>query len=575
MDNKKIVDMNEEGSQSQLQEKYLQTLDAIEDGCVLQGTVAQIVGDTVFVDVGYKSEGRLSLNDFDNPPNVGDVVSVLVVKKEGRGGQIQLSSKLANEKNTANKLEEAFNIKQPVEGKFVSVIKGKEEDKISGYEISLVGGYKGFCPLSKADVNRIDDPEKLIGLKDYFIVEKFNKNPRLKSVVNRKAVMLAQIEETKRDFFEHIAVGDVVEGTVKSFTSFGVFFDLGGFDGLLHLNDMSWGRISKPKDIFKKGERLRLRVINIDKDAQKINLSLKDMTADPWSNFEDKYHLQQVISGKIVKITDFGAFVEMEPGIEGLSHISELSWTAHVSHPSDLFKVGDEVQAKILGYDIGARRVSLGIRQAQENPWDKLAEKYPIGTRLTRPVVKVTQSGAFINLEEGIDAFLPVDSISWTEKIKDARTVIKQGEEKEVIVTKVDPVMHRIRLSLRDVNDNPWGTLKNNYPKGSIISSEVVQIEENGIKVKVVGDIETVIMKNALQTEDDESGASAIMKYKVGDKVDALVVDINPAQNKLILSVRGAVAKERKMEYEKYMASSSDGEDSYTLLDIFSKKEDN
>ena len=474
-----------------------------------------------------------------------------------------------------NKLEEAFNTKQPVEGKFVSVIKGKEEDKISGYEVSLVGGYKGFCPLSKADVNRIDDPEKLIGLKDYFIVEKFNKNPRLKSVVNRKAVMLAQIEETKRDFFEHIAVGDVVEGTVKSFTSFGVFFDLGGFDGLLHLNDMSWGRISKPKDIFKKGERLRLRVINIDKDAQKINLSLKDMTADPWSNFEDKYHLQQVISGKIVKITDFGAFVEMEPGIEGLSHISELSWTAHVSHPSDLFKVGDEVQAKILGYDIGARRASLGIRQAQENPWDKLAEKYPIGTRLTRPVLKVTQSGAFINLEEGIDAFLPVDSISWTEKIKDARTVIKQGEEKEVIVTKVDPAMHRIRLSLRDVNDNPWVTLKNNYPKGSIISSEVVQIEENGIKVKVVGDIETVIMKNALQTEDDESGASAIMKYKVGDKVDALVVDINPAQNKLILSVRDAVAKERKMEYEKYMASSSDGEGSYTLLDIFSKKEDN
>lgn len=574
MDNKKIVDLNEEGSQSQLQEKYLKSLDTIEDGCVISGRVAQIVGDTVFVDVGYKSEGRLSLSDFDNAPNVGDTIQVLVVKKEGRGGQIQLSSKLANEKNSASKLEEAFNAKSPVEGKFVGIIKGKEGEKVSGYEVSLPGGYKGFCPLSKADINRIEEPEKLIGTKDYFIVEKFVKNPHLKSVVNRRAYLEAQINETKKEFFDHIAVGDVVEGAVKSFTSFGAFFDLGGFDGLLHLNDMSWGRISKPKDLFKKGDRLRLRVINVDKDAQKINLSLKDMTADPWSNFEEKYKLEQIVEGKIVKITSFGVFVELEPGIEGLCHISELSWTIHVTNPNDIFKIGDEVSAKILGYDIGARRVSLGIRQAQENPWDKIVEKYAIGTKLTRPVVKVTQSGAFINLEEGIDGFLPASELSWTEKINDARTVVKQGEEKEVIVTKVDPSARRIRLSLRDATDNPWAILKNNYPKGSIISAEIINILENGIQVKVVGDIETVINRNALITDENESGVSVLSKYKPGDKVNALVVDINPSQNKLILSVRDAVAKERKDEYEKYMATSTETEGSYTLADILSKKDE-
>ena len=574
MDNKKIVDLNTEGSQSQLQEKYLKSLDTIEDGCVINGQVAQIVGDTVFIDVGYKSEGRLSLSEFDTVPNVGDTIQVLVVKKEGRGGQIQLSSKLANEKNSASKLEEAYSAKVPVEGKFVGVIKGKEGDKISGFEVSLPGGYKGFCPLSKADVNRIEEPEKLIGTKDYFIVEKFVKNPHLKSVVNRKAYLEAQINETKKEFFEHIAVGGVVEGAVTSLTSFGVFFDLGGFDGLLHLNDMSWGRISKPKDIFKKGDRLRLRVINVDKDAQKINLSLKDMTVDPWSNFEEKYKLEQIVTGKIVKLTSFGVFVELEPGVEGLSHISELSWTIHVTNPGDVFKVGDVVDAKILGYDIGARRVSLGIRQAQENPWDKIVEKYAVGTKLTRPVVKVTQAGAFVNLEEGIDGFLPAESLSWTERITDARTVVKQGDEKEVVVMKVDPNARRIRLSIRDASDNPWAILKNNYPKGSLIQAEVVNVLENGIQVKVVGDIETVINKNALITDENENAMSVLSKYKPGDKVNAIVVDCNPSQNKLILSVRDAVLKERKDEYEKYMATSTEEEGSYTLADILSKKDE-
>lgn len=573
MEDNKKVDFKEEGAQSQLQEKYLQALDNIEDGCTAVGTVAQIVGDTVFIDVGYKSEGRLPLSDFDNVPNVGDKVSVLVVKKEGRGGQIQLSSKLAREKHSGSDLEAAFQNKTPVEGKFQALIKGKDADKISGYEIKLSGEYKGFCPLSKADINRIDNPESLIGEKDYFIIEKFYKNPRLKSVVNRKEYLLAQVNEIKRDFFNNIAVGDVVEGTVKSFTSFGIFLDLGGFDGLLHLNDMSWGRISKPKEVFKKGDRFRLRVINIDKDAQKINLSLKDMTADPWNNFEEKYALEQIVSGKIVKITAFGVFVELEPGIEGLAHISELSWTAHITHPNDIYKVGDEVSAKILGYDIGARRVSLGIRQAQENPWQKIEEKYSIGAKYTRKVVKVTPAGAFVELEEGIDGFLPADALSWTEKVKDARTVISVGEEKEVIITKVDPESRRIRLSIKEASDNPWVTLKQTYPKGSLITAEVTSVLENGVAVKVIGDIESVINKGNLIASEEDTPQNVLSKYKAGDKITAMVMDISPAQNKLILSVREAANKEKKSEYERYVSQDNE-EKAFTLADLLDNKED-
>lgn len=574
MEDNKKVDLTREETQSQLQEKYLQALDNIEDGCVVEGIVAAVAGDTVFVDVGYKSEGRLPLSDFDNPPEVGDKISVLVVKKEGKGGQIQLSSKLASEKTYLKNLEEAYENKQPVEGKFVSLIKSKEGDKISGYEVKLMGDYKAFCPLSKADVNKINKPEDFLGKKDYFLIEKFYKNPRLKSVVNRKAYLEAQINEIKKEFFDNVSEGDVVEGTVKSYTSFGAFIDLGGFDGLLHVNDMGWGRVSKPREVFKKGESYQLRVVGIDREKQKINLSYKDMTADPWLNFEEKYKLDDIVEGKIVKITAFGVFVELEPGIEGLSHVSELSWTTHITHPSELFKIGDTVKAKILGYDVGARRISLGIRQTQENPWTTMAEKYPIGTRLTRPIVKVMQAGAFVNLEDGIDGFIPSDSISWTEKVKDARSVLNVGDEKEVVVVKVDTDAHRIRLSLRDTDDNPWANLKNNYPKGSIIEAEVVSVNDNGITVKVEGDIETTINKNNLIENKEENASNVLSKYTVGDKISAMVVDIVPSQNRLLLSVRDAAQKERKDEYAKYVSSSED-EGAFTLADILDKKDDN
>lgn len=574
MEDNKKVDLTREETQSQLQEKYLQALDNIEDGCVLEGTVAAITGDTVFVDVGYKSEGRLSLEDFDNLPEVGDKISVLVVKKEGRGGQIQLSSKLATAKSDLKALEEAYEAKQPVEGKFIAIVKSKEGDKISGFDVKLLGDYKAFCPLSKADVNRVKKPEDFIGKKDYFIIEKFYKNSRLKSIVNRKAYLDSQINEIKKEFFDSVQVGDVVEGTVKSYTDFGIFVDLGGFDGLLHMNDMAWGRISNPRDSFKKGEKYQLRVVGIDKDKQKINLSYKDMTADPWLSFEEKYHLDDIVEGKIVKLTDFGVFVELEPGVEGLAHVSELSWTTHVSHPSELFKVGDTVKVKILGYDIGARRISLGVRQTQANPWDTIKDKYPVGTRLTRPIVKVMQAGAFVNLEEGIDGFIPSDSISWTEKVKDAREVLKVGEEKEVVVSKVDTEGRRIRLSLRDTNDNPWAALKNNYPKGSIIEAEVTAILDNGISVKVEGDIEATINKHNLIENEEENLNTVLSKYNVGDKISAMVVDIAPQQNRLLLSVHDAAMKERKDEYARYVNSAED-EGSFTLADIFEKKDDN
>ncbi|MFA6891161.1 MAG: S1 RNA-binding domain-containing protein, partial [Sphaerochaetaceae bacterium] len=368
-----VKEMDEKKTKlQQMQDDYLKSLDEIEDGQLVTGTVVQVNDETVFLDVGYKSEGRIPRSEFTEIPNVGDKVEVVIVQKEGKGGQIVVSKKRADYQKRTEELKAASENHTPVMGKFDKVIKG-------GYEVDLGGDYRGFCPLSKADVVRVEDPETMIGVSDYFMIDKFHSGARLKSVVNRREYLDQKIKENKEKFFANVKIGDVVEGVVKSFTSFGAFIDLGGFDGLLHINDMSWGHVTRPKDFVKKGQVVRLRLINIDPETQKINLSLKHMSEDPWTTFEQHYHVGDVIKQKVTKITNFGAFIELEPGIEGLAHISEMSWTKRINNPSEILKVGDVVEAKILGYDLDKKRVSLGLKQLQENPWDTIAERYPIG----------------------------------------------------------------------------------------------------------------------------------------------------------------------------------------------------
>jgi len=561
------VDVKMTKMQNLLQEEYLKSLDGIEDGQLVTGTVVQVNNEFVFVDVGYKSEGRISLDEFPSVPEVGDEVKVVIISKEGKGGQIIVSKKRADFKERTDELKAAAETRSPVLGKFDKVIKG-------GCEVDLGGEYKGFCPLSKADVVRVEDPETMIGISDYFIIDKFHGGTKLKSVVNRREYLDLKIKENKEKFFSTVQIGDVVEGVVKSFTSFGAFIDLGGFDGLLHINDMSWGHVTRPKDFVKKGQVVQLRLINIDPETQKINLSLKHMQEDPWTTFEHKFNVGDVIKAPVTKITTFGAFIEIEPGIEGLAHISELSWTKRINNPKEVLDVGDVVEAKILGYDLDKKRVSLGLKQLEENPWDTIAERYPTGMTLSKPVVKITNSGAFINLEDGIDGFLHIDDISWTKKIKNMASFCAEGDVIDVVVTRVEPDNRRIRLGVKQLEGNPWQTLRQDYPKFSTISGVITNVTDFGVFVKVPGDIEGLISKYNLIGPDEEFTDEVLKKYNVGDPITAMVVECNPSTQKLSLSIKEMVKRSQQSEIAKYIHDDNDDGDTYSLADMLRYKDE-
>jgi small subunit ribosomal protein S1 len=518
------------------------------------------------VDVGYKSEGRISRDEFASIPEVGDEVKVVIITKEGKGGQIVVSKKRADFKERTDELKTASESRSPVLGKFEKVIKG-------GFEVDLGGEYKGFCPLSKADVQRVEDPESMIGITDYFIIDKFHGGTKLKSVVNRREYLDQKIKENKEKFFSTVQIGDVVEGVVKSFTSFGAFIDLGGFDGLLHINDMSWGHVTRPKDFVKKGQVVQLRLINIDPETQKINLSLKHMQEDPWTTFEQKYNVGDTIKAPVTKITTFGAFIEIEPGIEGLAHISELSWTKRINNPKEVLDVGDVVEAKILGYDLDKKRVSLGLKQLEENPWDTISERYPIGMTLSKPVVKITNSGAFVNLEEGIDGFLHIDDISWTKKVKNMASFCSEGDVIDVVVIRVEPDNRRIRLGVKQLEGNPWQVLRHDYPKFSTISGVITNVTDFGVFVKVMGDIEGLISKYNLVGPDEEFTDEVLKKYHIGDPITAMVVECNPSTQKLSLSVKEMVRRSQQSEIAKYIHEDN-ANDTYSLAEMMRYKDE-
>ncbi|MBL7007161.1 MAG: S1 RNA-binding domain-containing protein [Spirochaetia bacterium] len=551
--------------QNLLQEEYFKSLDEIEEGQIVSGQVVQVNDEFVFVDVGYKSEGRIPIIEFTEIPTVGETVSVVFVSKEGKSGQVVVSKQKADLKIRTEHLKEAAEKQEPIEGTFSKVIKG-------GFEIDLMYDLKGFCPLSKADLIRVEEPESYIGIKDFFIIDKLHTGTRLKSVLSRRAYLEKAIKVKKEEFFSKVQVDDEIEGIVKSFTSFGAFVDLGGFDGLLHINDMSWGHVTRPKDYVKKGDKIKLKVIHIDKDTQKINLSLKHFTEDPWMTFEDRYQLDDIVDGKVTKITDFGVFIELEEGIEGLAHISELSWVKRVTHPREVVSIGDSVKSKILGYDTGEKKISLGMKQVTNNPWDTIEERFKEGMRINAEVVKITNAGAFVNLEEGIDGFLHVDDISWVRKTKNIKSFCNEGDTIEVIITRVEPENRRIRLGVKQLEGNPWQTLKDSYSRGSVITGEVTSVTDFGVFVKVIAGIEGLISKFNLVGPDEDFDDSILGKFTVGDKVTAIVTDININAQKLSLSIKDYLRKSQQSEMSKYIHD-DENENTFTFADLLKEKD--
>lgn len=547
-------------------EESLKSLGVLEDGQLVDGTVIQVTDDSVFLDIGYKSEARLPVSEFaDALPKVGDVVSVVLLRKNGRNGP-EVSKSKADAKQMWKDVRKAFDEKAPVNGTISKVVKG-------GFEVSLGGDIHAFLPVSQADSQKVEKPESLIGLKSPFLIERLYSDNKANVVVNRRKYLEEQIDKNREKFFETVKIGDTVNGEVKSFTSFGAFIDLGGFDGLLHINDMSWGHVTRPKDFVKKGQKIELKVIRLEPEEKRINLSLKHFSEDPWVHFEEKYHVNDVVKGKVTKLTDFGAFIELEEGIEGLAHISEFSWTKKINKPSDMVKVGDELECMILGYDIQAGRVSLGLKQVTENPWDSIAEKYPVGTHVNGKVVKLTNAGAFVSIEDGIDGFLHVDDLSWTKKVRHPGSELTVDQEIEVVVTEVDTENHRIRVGLKQLQENPWEKFAAEYKIGSTLEGEITSITDFGLFVKTPCGIEGLVNKSNLSDDREVPFEEAVKKYNVGDKINVFVVDVSVDKEKAAFSVKEYKKKQQRDEISQYMSSSgNDDDNAYTLGDFIKTK---
>jgi small subunit ribosomal protein S1 len=555
----------DESSQTQMQEEYLKALEQLEEGQIVTGTVIQVTADQVFVDVNYKSEGKIPIGEFDQIPKIGDTVSVLLEKKENKYGEVVVSKQKADTKLAWKDIKQAFTEHLPINAVIEKNVKG-------GYDVRMAGDVHAFLPISQADVKRIDKPESMLGETVDVYIERLYSNNKLNLVVNRRKLLEETVENKREEFFATVPVGSEIDGVVKSFTSFGAFVDLGGFDGLLHIHDMSWGHVMRPKDFVKRGQKIKVKIIRIAPEEKRINLSLKHFTDDPWVHFEDKYHVNDVVKGKVTKLTDFGAFIEIEEGIEGLAHISEFSWIKKIQKPDEVVSIGDEVECMILGYDLQAGRVSLGLKQVKANPWNDLADRYPVGARLTRKVVKITNAGAFVELEEGIDGFLHIDDISWTKKIKHPSAEFKVGQEIDVIILASDAKDKNVRLGVKQLGDDPWSSFASTYKPGDAIEGEVSSITDFGIFIKIPGDIEGLIHKSNLTEKKEDNAEETLKKYKIGDRINAILVEVQPDKRKAAFSVRDYKKKTQRDELSRYMAAEESDGSKFTLGDMLKSR---
>ncbi len=549
--------------QTQLEES-LKSLGAVEDGQLATGKVVQITNDYVFVDFGYKSEGRIPVQEFAGKlPKEGDNLDIVVVKKDGRNGP-EISFTKAQAKQLWKDLRKAFDDKLLVDGIIEKEVRG-------GFEVNLGGDIHAFLPISQSDAQKVETPSKLIGVSSKFYIERLYSENKQNVVVNRRKY-LEEIISTARDkFFAETQIGATVKGVVKSFTSFGAFVDLGGFDGLLHINDMSWGHVTRPRDFVKKGQEIELKVIRLTPEEKRINLSLKHFTEDPWLHFEDRYHINDIVEGTVTKITDFGAFIELEEGIEGLAHISEFSWTKKVNKPSDVVKIGDKIKCMVLGYDIQGGRVSLGLKQVQS--WDEILDKYPVGAKVHGKVSKINPNSALIELEDNLDAVLHSEDISWTKKVKHAGSVLDVNQELDVIILENDEENHRVTVGIKQLTENPWKKFAEEYKVGDTFEGEITSITDFGIFVKAPSGIEGLVNKANLSESRDTPFEEAVKKYNVGDKVNVYVVDINVDKEKVAFSVKEYKKAQARKEISQYMASSEASDEAYTLADMMKSKE--
>ena len=518
------LEVTEEVPQEE-QDRYLSTFSDISEREIITGRVIGINEKEILIDIGFKSEGIIKRDEFaeDALPDIGEKLDVYLEKMEDESGKTVLSKEKADFLRRWTKLREIHETGEIISGRIVRRIKG-------GMVVDL-DGVQAFLPGSQIDVRPVKDFDKYIDTDMDLRVVKFNEF-RKNVVVSHKAILEESLAVQRDELFSKLEIGSIMEGRVKNITDFGVFIDLGGIDGLLHITDLSWGRVNHPSELIGLDDSLTVKIIDFDKDKKRVSLGLKQLTPHPWENVKESYPEDTKISGKIVSMTNYGAFVEIEPGIEGLIHVSEMSWTRHVKNPSEMFSLGDEIEAIVLTVDSEERKISLGAKQLQADPWDQIEEKYIVGTIVKGKIINVTQFGAFVELEDGIDGLIHVSDLSWTRIIRHPKEIIDKGKKVEVRVLEISRDNRRIALGLKQTKDDPWPELVKQFETGKEVEGEVVRILDKGIILMLDHNVEGIIPFSR-QTKRQRKALS--LKYKPGQKISSVVMEVKPEDKKVVL----------------------------------------
>jgi small subunit ribosomal protein S1 len=508
------------------------------EGTIVKGTIIEIRPQVVLVDIGYKSEGAIPSNEFeDEEIEAGDEVEVLLERLENDEGMVVLSKEKAAHKQNWEKIVKVFQDGGLVRGKVKSVVKG-------GLTVNV--GVEAFLPGSQVDIIPPKDLNEYVGNVYEFKIVKVN-DERKNIVLSRREVIEAERAELRQHFLQSVKVGDKVTGAVKNITDFGAFVDLQGMDGLLHITDMSWGRINHPSEMLIIGQPVDVVILDVDREKERVSLGLKQMSDNPWEDIERKFAIGSNVKGKVTKLLPYGAFIELERGVEGLVHVSELSWVKRITRPSDVLELDQVIEAVVLGISIEEQKISLGVRQLEPNPWDEIESRYPIGATIKGPVRNLTAYGAFVELEEGIDGMVHVSDMSWTRKINHPSEVLKKNDEVEAIVLSIDKPNQRVSLGLKQLEDDPWSHIDERFKVGDLVKGTVAKIASFGAFISLDGDIDGLIHISQLSEDHVEKVKDVI---KVGDEVEARVIKVDKVERRIGLSIKAVNYNEADLKKE-------------------------
>jgi len=542
-----------------MEEALKQSAQGFAVGEIVKGTVIEVRPKEILVDIGYKSEGSIPISEFEEPGQVkvGDEIDVLIEKLENKEGMVVLSREKAEFKKNWDKILTICNEGGTINGKVKAVVKG-------GLLVNI--GVEAFLPASQVDIIPPRNLQAYVGNFYDFKVVKINLE-RQNIVLSRRELIEQERSERRAKLLAEMMPGDIRKGTVKNLTDFGAFIDLNGLDGLLHITDMSWGRIGHPSEMLKAGQEVDVVVLDINREKERVSLGLKQKMANPWDDIENKFPVGSTVKGRVVNLVPYGAFVELEPGVEGLVHVTELSWTKRIAKPADVLKADQEVEAVVLGINRDEQKISLGIRQLETNPWDTAPQRYPSGTRVKGKIRNLTSYGAFLELEEGLDGMIHVSDISWTRKVNHPSEVLKKGDEVEAVVLEVDRVNQRISLGMKQLGVDPWDQIDQFYKVGDLVTGQITKLASFGAFIGLLHDIDGLVHISQISEERVEKIKNVL---KVGQEVTARVIKIDKAERRIGLSIKAAnYTTEQLQEEQKLLDALKPGEDLVALQHAF------